>query len=290
MACFTLAFWIALTVFAIGPPPADASDVIGSRVQVVTLSFQLENPGGQTLRHARFSIYGPLKLTGAEESVSIEANYPFDTEGDRFGNQILLFQFPEFQAFATKVLTIRANIATIATPRLLEPGLEAGEFLVPERNIEVDAPDIRIAAARLRRPTLLATAREINRWVGEHILDSGYIAEDLGALTALQTRRGDCTEHAYLFAALARANGIPARVLGGFAFEPGRTPRMIEYHNWAEFNIDGAWRVADPQKRVFDAPNDSYIGFRIVSSRVSNSLGDAHRYSASDGLVVSEQR
>ena len=290
MPSTTHRFCFVLGVIAAWPAMADSAGAMGGRTQVVALSFTLENPAARPLRDARFSVYGPLKRTATQELIAIDANYPFDTETDRLGNQILVFHFPSVQPFATKVLSIRAKLTKFGRPRPIEASVPMQEFLAPEQYIEADAPDIQDTAAQLRRSDPSATAKEIQRWVGGHILESGYIAEDLGALAALKTRRGDCTENAYLFAALARANRIPARVLGGFAVEAGRNPRMSEYHNWAEFNIDGVWRIADPQKKVFDAQRDSYVAFRIVSTRVANSLGDAHRYSASDGLVVREQQ
>ena len=44
----------------------------------------------------------------------------------------------------------------------------------------------------------------------------GYIKNDRGALYALKTKEGDCTEFMHLFVALCRANKIPARCIGGY--------------------------------------------------------------------------
>src|SRR4030042_5205723 len=48
------------------------------------------------------------------------------------------------------------------------------------------------------------------------------------ALSVLENRSGDCNEHAILFAALARAAGIPARVEAGLVYLKGR----FYYHAW----------------------------------------------------------
>ena len=60
----------------------------------------------------------------------------------------------------------------------------------------------------------------------------------------LRTRRGDCNEHAVLLAALARAAGIPARVVAGAVYADDG----FYYHAWNELWL-GAWVSADA---VFD--------------------------------------
>ena len=58
-------------------------------------------------------------------------------------------------------------------------------------------------------------------------------------------REGDCTEHAVLTAALARAAGIPARVVLGLALIHDLRRYGSYGHAWAELKIDGQWVVAD---------------------------------------------
>jgi transglutaminase-like putative cysteine protease len=51
---------------------------------------------------------------------------------------------------------------------------------------------------------------------------------------------GDCNEHAMLFAALARAAGIPARVEAGLVYLQGK----FYYHAWNLLFL-GRWVTAD---------------------------------------------
>lgn len=58
-------------------------------------------------------------------------------------------------------------------------------------------------------------------------------------------RRGDCTEYAVLTTALARAVGLPARVVFGVALNL-HGGRIEAYgHAWSEIYVQGAWQVAD---------------------------------------------
>ncbi|MCS6924952.1 MAG: transglutaminase-like domain-containing protein [Candidatus Binatia bacterium] len=68
------------------------------------------------------------------------------------------------------------------------------------------------------------------------------------ALDALERKRGDCNEHAVLFAALARAVGIPARVVAGVVY----LDSAFYYHAWAEVWL-GQWVAVDPALNQFPA-------------------------------------
>jgi len=68
------------------------------------------------------------------------------------------------------------------------------------------------------------------------------------AVQVLETRVGDCNEHAVLFVALARAAGLPARTVAGLVPVGGR----FYYHAWAEVYL-GDWVAVDPMLDEFPA-------------------------------------
>ena len=84
-------------------------------------------------------------------------------------------------------------------------------------------------------------AQEINRWVylnlGKELVDT------VTALDALYERRGECQSHTYLFAALARAVGIPTRIVNGLVYSKEYAGFL--YHTWPEVYV-GEWRALDP--------------------------------------------
>jgi hypothetical protein len=61
------------------------------------------------------------------------------------------------------------------------------------------------------------------------------------ALTVLNSGKGDCNEHAVLFAALARAAGIPCRIVAGVVF----FKEAFYYHAWNEVCLGGQWISLD---------------------------------------------
>jgi hypothetical protein len=79
-----------------------------------------------------------------------------------------------------------------------------------------------------------------------------YQEEERGALWALEKGAGDCSEYSYLFVALCRAAGIPARIQAGFAFY--RVNEALEDgHMWAEYYLENyGWIPVDATWRMFD--------------------------------------
>ncbi len=68
------------------------------------------------------------------------------------------------------------------------------------------------------------------------------------AIEVLRTKRGDCNEHAILFAALARSAGIPTKIAVGLVHQRG----YFFYHAWNEVFL-GNWVSIDPTLNQFPA-------------------------------------
>lgn len=115
--------------------------------------------------------------------------------------------------------------------------LEADDPLI--RRAALDAVgDATGPAERMRRLTAFVRAH-----VADKSLDVGYAS----ARETLDARAGDCTEHALLLAALARALDIPARVVSGLAYAPrwaGRDHVFVP-HAWAEAWTGSRWEAFD---------------------------------------------
>jgi len=84
-------------------------------------------------------------------------------------------------------------------------------------------------------------AKIINLWVYDNMEKS--LVDSFTALHALQDRRGECQSHTNLFTALARAAGIPTRVVNGLVYSSEF--KGFVYHAWPEVYV-GEWRALDP--------------------------------------------
>jgi len=99
---------------------------------------------------------------------------------------------------------------------------------------------------------------EIYNFVIEH-LRYEFQDEERGALWALENKVGDCSEYSYLFVALCRAAGIPARVQVGFAFHSIQE-NLEDGHMWAEYYLENyGWIPVDATWRLFDEVDYSHF-------------------------------
>ena len=110
-------------------------------------------------------------------------------------------------------------------------------------------------------------AKSINLWV--HLNLKKELVDTVTALDALLEMRGECQSHTFLFTALARASGIPTRMVHGLVYS--KEYEGFLYHAWPEVFI-GEWRAMDPtfgQDRVDAthiklAENSSENPFRLM--------------------------
>lgn len=90
-----------------------------------------------------------------------------------------------------------------------------------------------------------AEADKIGRilaWMNDNIAKEAI--DSFTAIDVLRERRAECQGHAYLFAALARAAGIPARIVNGLVYS-GEHGGFL-YHTWNEAWIAGrGWQPVD---------------------------------------------
>jgi hypothetical protein len=116
--------------------------------------------------------------------------------------------------------------------------------LQPSVAVPSTDPRIRELAASIvaGKATAREQAQAILDWIGRNVRREP--ADVFSALDVLTTGRAECQGHAYLFAALARASGIPTRVANGLVY--AAEINGFAYHAWNESLIDGEWLAVDP--------------------------------------------
>ncbi|MCL2658736.1 MAG: transglutaminase domain-containing protein [Betaproteobacteria bacterium] len=253
------------------------ADPIDETRRQLRFSIALVNPFGHELGEQTLWLYLPASLTPTQRLLDVQVQAPHTRLSDALDHAILQLRFPRFAPLAQKQIGVTAELAMRAEPNPVV-SFDRQAWLAPERYIESDDPRIREQAARLSGASDWQTARAIYDWVAQHIRYAGYLPDDLGALHALLQREGDCTEYADLVVALARAVGIPARMVGGYVIARSAIVRPEDYHNWAELYLDGTWRLVDAQKRNWLAPAEDYVAFRIYRDAAVNPIGHAHRF------------
>ena len=123
--------------------------------------------------------------------------------------------------------------------------------LAAEPYIQSDHKEIIARAKSLvdGQATSIAAATAIFEWVHKNVAKRPAPGVP-SALDVLHTMEGDCNEHTYLFVALARAAGLPAKVKVGITYTRG----AFYYHAWPAVHV-GQWVEMDPTfgQRAIDA-------------------------------------
>jgi hypothetical protein len=118
---------------------------------------------------------------------------------------------------------------------------EMAQYLQPSLLVQSDAPEIKREVASItgvERDALKAVT-QVSSWVYRNLEKRPTLSVP-NALEVWRRRAGDCNEHSVLFAALARAAGVPTRVVTGLLYADGR----FFYHAWNEVNV-GKWVAVD---------------------------------------------
>jgi len=167
-----------------------------------------------------------LRLSGvALEGYTLESNRQKILDSDASGIELLVSQAEPGPSEAKSLVT---------------PELQ--NFLAPSLFVQADHPEIQAQALRIvhSRETALEKARAICAWVNENV-EKELTVSVPSALDVLRVRKGDCNEHTYLFAALARAAGLPCKVKLGVVYHEG----TFYYHAWPAVFV-GDWLEMDP--------------------------------------------
>ena len=254
--------------------------------RTVRYSFTVKNDSAQIIQDATFWTHAPVKTTSTQRTIKLEASHPYVLKTDDLGNQQLHFVFNVLPPYSSKIVRITAQLALSDVPNNLSVD-DRKIFLQPGPYVQSDAPAMQQLAKEMIKANDFETAQASYDWAASNIQYSGYIREDRGALYALEQRKGDCTESMSLFTALSRANGIPARGIGGYVVNESAVLRAEDYHNWAEFYYDSTWWIADPQKKEFTTQPSRYIATRIMDVDKTNTKLSSHRFAyAGKGLTV----
>jgi hypothetical protein len=122
--------------------------------------------------------------------------------------------------------------------------------------VQSDAPEVHALALKIvgNAAYNVQRMRRLRGFLTDYIDSKGLDVEYASALETMQSRRGDCTEHAVLLAALARSLHIPARVVTGLVYVDryGDAERVFIPHAWVQAWVEGRWVSYDSAQGRYD--------------------------------------
>jgi transglutaminase-like putative cysteine protease len=132
--------------------------------------------------------------------------------------------------------------------------LSWSDFL-PGQADALPPPGVSLLATEVRQDTPLASIRALSDWLERNSRYDGYSYHDSSDVAqTLLLGRGHCGHHAYLFAAVMKAWGIPCRIVSGFRLSP--TSELWNQENdwnrhvWVELLLpEVGWVEVEPRSR-----------------------------------------
>lgn len=179
---------------------------------------------------------------GEVRSMRVDVQVPDGIKGRPFADSIYCKAYQELDGSYRLTLSEARPDGRLPVEELSES--DRRRFTAPSYMIESDEPSIKELAERLTRGEAepLKRALILARWVYRNLAKRSAGPSTASALETLRERAGDCTEHAALFTALARAAGLPARQAMGLVHDGDG----FQFHAWAEVFAEGSWIPVDP--------------------------------------------
>jgi len=165
-------------------------------------------------------------------------------------SEVRSFAFPPRQQQQGQTVTItQEEVSELATYTLPQHAPEFAADLAPTPFLQSTHPRLVAQVQQILKTErdALTAARQLLDWTYTALEKIPSVGMPT-ALSVLDSKQGDCNEHAVLFTALARAAGLPARVAAGVVYLDG----AFYYHAWAEVWL-GQWVAVDPVFHQFPA-------------------------------------
>jgi hypothetical protein len=249
--------------------------------------YSVRNSTNLSLHNVEIFSFLPLPKTWQQSLDGVVGNHPVEMRQAKSGRAIGRIDVATIPPYGQRMLRLTAELSMAAGFDNPESS-PSEDYLSSEPMIESDHEDIRQLAQTLLRDDTLETAEAIYDWLVTEIAYSGFDPVDRGALYALIHGRGDCSEYGALAVALARAIGLPARLVSGYVMPDDGRLEVHAFHSWAEIRVDNRWLIIDAQDRIFDPRPTHYLATHYgIQSSPSNPWT---RFYSPETAVVIEMR
>jgi transglutaminase-like putative cysteine protease len=235
------------------------SDVLPVRQYDVTYALAFDGHGGEVRVRTFLPSSDAHQAVSGERDLTSGLHLTQVTEGANRVATWIGADVPDGARVRHTFQVIPRAVRYAIPPDLAVPATypdSASAHLRPEKEIQVDAPEIRDAVARIGagEGSLLERLRRIQDFTAG--LTPRPFKGTTDALTALRLGEASCNGKSRLFVALARAAGIPARLVGGLILEPGAKKTS---HQWVEAWVAGHWVPFCPTNRHFAELPERYL-------------------------------
>jgi transglutaminase-like putative cysteine protease/sugar lactone lactonase YvrE len=248
-------------LYAIDPDrdgePIRSGEVKRERLRL-THEFRNYGPGEITALDVYFALPSDLPNQRLLSAPTFSVPYA-DTVEDRWGQQFAHYHVDAAPLAERIRHTMTVDVALTEARWFLYPervgSLDevpaeiAERYLVDEDKYRIDDPVIQNAVAEAvgDETNPYRVLRKIHRWVGEQ-LEYELVGGWNVAPAVLERGTGSCSEYTFVFIAMCRAAGLPARYVGAVLLRGDDASTDEVYHRWPEVYLPGyGWLPADAQ-------------------------------------------
>jgi transglutaminase-like putative cysteine protease/tetratricopeptide (TPR) repeat protein len=178
--------------------------------------------------------------------------------GPRLRDDLAKFDFQRIESSSDSTVVVTASARRIPEKLTISLPVTGDEFkLFLKPTAQINSVDPRVIALARQIAGEDKDGRSVARKIGEWTYGNlKWKKVQSDAVETLASREADCLEHSELYVALARALGLPARVVSGAALSGG----SFGAHAWVEVYL-GKWVELDPTWGLMDHVDATHLRF-----------------------------
>ncbi len=253
------------------------SDEVNSEV---TFIHQIHNFGPGKVLTA--DVYFGIPVDRPNQKIESECKFnpqPNEMVTDKWGMETAHFYYQDIKPLEKKETEMKVKVKTYDVNYFIYPenvgtledipGEITSKFLENHQKYQYDHPVIKNAVKEAlngeKNPYWIA------RKIYDYLMDKMYYEMAGGwntAPTVLERGNGSCSEYSFVYIAMCRAAGLPARYVGSVVIRGDYASMDDVYHRWVEVYFPGyGWIPVDPSGGDQDSPRKQAQYFGHLANR-----------------------
>lgn len=256
------------------------------KAQQVEFIHQVRNYGPDTVKTLDVYFAIPQNLNNQEllEPITFDPK-PKEVLSDKWGQKVARFQFTDLAPAQFATVRMLASAKLHQTRYFVFPDKVGALDDIPEEIREkylVDDAKFSLESSVIQQAVKGAVDNETNPyWIGRKIFN--YVIEHMEyelaggwniAPTVLERGNGSCSEYSFVYIAMCRAAGLPARYVGSIVVRGDDASWDDVFHRWVEIYLPNyGWLPVDPSRGDSRWPSRranafGYLGNRLLITTV----------------------
>jgi sugar lactone lactonase YvrE len=250
------------------------------KTEQIEFVHQLRNYGPDTVKTLDVYLAIPVNRDNQEllEPIRFEPE-PTDILTDKWGQKVAHFRFTDLGPADFTSVVMKASVKLYQVRYFVFPdkvgSLEdipkeiRDKYLVDDTKFSMSSPVIRKAVKEAvgDETTPYWIARKIYNYVLDR-LEYERVGGWNIAPTVLERGNGSCSEYSFVYIAMCRAAGIPARYVGSVAIRGDDASWDNVFHRWVEIYLPNfGWLPVDPSGGDSELPASQANSFGFLNNR-----------------------